>query len=346
MIKQAISSIMEEERTHDANNTEYMSDASFYITDYHFNVKRSAKFLTLNPDESIACGGVIEINPCEGLYLSYANWLPREDMQRKYEIPHSFVKLYFLESGKVTLVQNGKSSVCIPQGVNIYYNHPAKGRVLYEGKTPIRYISVLIMEHYMNKLAVMFPKEKITFADISSWRTEDYDMEEISNAFIQIKEKMLHGFSSPVYYEGKVMEILSLTAQNHDRIEKNYLNLKTLVPYDEWKGLEKVRRAICKNPMSPPSIEALCKLSAMSSTKLRNLFKKTFGISLGRYVQKVKLDHSLVLLTDSSKTISIIAKQLGYVNSSKFSAIFKKYYGQSPSEYRRYRHIDNSNDRE
>ena len=59
---------------------------------------------------SLVCGNVIEINPCQGLFVSCANWIPKIDMERKYNIEKNFLKLYFFESGEIYLIQNGKKT--------------------------------------------------------------------------------------------------------------------------------------------------------------------------------------------------------------------------------------------
>ena len=61
---------------------EYTSDASFFVSDYCFGHEKRSEFLKLNPRESTGAGCVIEINPCEGLYLSCANWTPKISMER------------------------------------------------------------------------------------------------------------------------------------------------------------------------------------------------------------------------------------------------------------------------
>ena len=103
---------------------EYISDASFFVSDYCFCHEKKAEFLKLNPKENTGIGGVVEISPREGLYLSCANWTPKISMERKYCILKKFVKLYFLENGNVTLIQNGKKKSIIQHGVNLYLNKP------------------------------------------------------------------------------------------------------------------------------------------------------------------------------------------------------------------------------
>ncbi len=314
---------------------EYTSDASFFVSDYCFGHEKRSEFLKLNPRESTGAGCVIEINPCEGLYLSCANWTPKISMERKYRILKKFVKLYFLENGNVTLIQNGKKKSIIQHGVNLYLNRPASGRVLYGAMTPICYVSILIHGEYFDKIATAFPKDGLSLEDAFSWMHKDYNTPEISRVFMQIRDKMIEGITSAVYYESKILEALSLISQRHRlKQQHNYENTHLTISQDELFILKNVGKVIRRTPVCPPSIEELCKMSAMSQTKLRELFKKVYGIPLGRYIQQCKLEQSLVLLAGSSLSIAEIAGKLGYANASKFSAAFKKQYKKIPSEYR------------
>ena len=81
-------------------------------------------------------------------------------MEKKYYIPKEFIKLYFLENGNVTLIQNGKKKSMIQHGVNLYLNRPAGGRVLYDVMMPIFYVLILIHSEYFDKITTAFPKNK------------------------------------------------------------------------------------------------------------------------------------------------------------------------------------------
>lgn len=317
-----------------SQNYEYISDSSFLVMDYRFSSAMNSKFLTLYPSQSIGVGSVIEINPCDGLYLSYANWVPKMDLERCFCINKSFVKLYYFESGNVMLIQNGKRKTPILQGINLYYNKPSSGRVIYGGRTPVRYISLLLHEEYVDRLLSLFPNEELAIADISTWTPSDYNSEEIGKIFTQIREKMIEGTTSVVYYEGKIFEILSLISQNHQKDKSYYTNQKLTIPHEELTRLECVRKAIAENSSSE-STQELCKIAAMSQTKLRELFRKAYGIPIGQYIRQNKLEYSRVLLANNSFSISEIAKTTGYANASKFSAAFKKLFGVTPAEFRK-----------
>ena len=195
-------------------NNVYTSDASFLISDYNFSSIENSKFLNLCPDEKIGDGNIIEINPCEGLYISSANWCPKVDIERKYQIQKNFIKLYYIESGDITLIQNGKKKIKISKGVNLYYNKPSKGRVLYTAKTPICYVSILIHKEYIDRIFTFFHEYEITLPYVFQWNAEDYNCTEIGKIFMQIREKMIEGINSSLYYESKIIEALSIISQN------------------------------------------------------------------------------------------------------------------------------------
>ncbi|WP_075341107.1 helix-turn-helix domain-containing protein [Tenacibaculum agarivorans] len=82
-----------------------------------------------------------------------------------------------------------------------------------------------------------------------------------------------------------------------------------------------------------PGIENLASDIGMSTTKLKNDFKETYGYSLFKYFQLKQMESAKeMLLQDPSLKISYVANILGYINPSKFSAAFKKNYGYLPSE--------------
>ena len=66
-----------------------------------------------------------------------------------------------------------------------------------------------------------------------------------------------------------------------------------------------------------------------------NYFKKTFGINYVEYLNKVRLEHAREFLKNTDFNIAEIGEKTGYANASTFTTTFKKYYGISPSEYRK-----------
>ena len=67
---------------------------------------------------------------------------------------------------------------------------------------------------------------------------------------------------------------------------------------------------------------------------LSHRFAEVFDIPLKQYILKAKIEQANFLLTDTNKSISEIARELGFSDNHNFSRTYKKLTGLSPSEYR------------
>lgn len=65
------------------------------------------------------------------------------------------------------------------------------------------------------------------------------------------------------------------------------------------------------------------------------LLRKYRGQTFQKYIQGVRLDHALQLLTETSLPIRQIAAAVGYENTSHFYHLFQKRFGMPPREARR-----------
>ena len=79
----------------------------------------------------------------------------------------------------------------------------------------------------------------------------------------------------------------------------------------------------------------IAKECAISRTAFFTKFKESFGTSPGAYRESLRMTHACDLLTKENKTISEVAVELNYSSMFYFSNRFKKFYGISPSEYKK-----------
>ena len=82
------------------------------------------------------------------------------------------------------------------------------------------------------------------------------------------------------------------------------------------------------------SLAQLAAEHEMSVSHLQKLFKQVYGVPIYRYIKEYRLEQAAVELVRSGKSVTEIAQQAGYDNTSKFSESFKKRYGKTPSRYR------------
>lgn len=308
---------------------------SFFMKDLLFQetVENEGHFLRPAPQDGE--GEVYQFSPAPGFFLSIADWKPYVPLARQYQIDRMFMEIFFVESGDITLIRNGKKALHIPEGVNVYLNSPSKGRLCYGAGIPVKYISIVLFEDYIREhIEKEFSREDFDRTEAFCWKTQNYNTTEVTLLFSQLKQKLRAFEKSRLYYESKVGELLAIVMSNFRHEKERLERSKTFISPEDQKGLERVRSAIERNPAAPPDMTQLCRLAAMGKTKLRESFKAVYQITLGGYLREVKMKQALVLLADMEPTIQAVATGLGYASAGKFSIAFKKVYGQSPEEYR------------
>ncbi len=95
-------------------------------------------------------------------------------------------------------------------------------------------------------------------------------------------------------------------------------------------AIEYIHRSFQK----PIDIDALAQLEGMSCTAFRNAFKQHTGVSPNEYIISLRISMACQLLSQTDKSVSAIADDVGYPDQYYFSRIFRKKMGISPFKYR------------
>jgi AraC-like DNA-binding protein len=72
----------------------------------------------------------------------------------------------------------------------------------------------------------------------------------------------------------------------------------------------------------------------ISVSYLQKLFRQVFGTSVHRYIREYRLEQAALELSSSEKRIVEIALDAGYESAGKFTDVFKRRYGMTPTDYR------------
>ncbi len=80
------------------------------------------------------------------------------------------------------------------------------------------------------------------------------------------------------------------------------------------------------------TMEQLAEKVNTSSRHLTRLFKETVGITIGEYIQKLRIEHAVQLLKENNK-IEMIANECGFQSTNQLRHLFKKHTGVLPSGY-------------
>lgn len=130
----------------------------------------------------------------------------------------------------------------------------------------------------------------------------------------------------------KVKElILLLLKTNSSQGEKIKIVLSDIFNPTE-ASFREIVNALCYENLTTEQLAILCNMS-LSTFKRR--FGETFGENPAKYIRQRKLKKASQLLTNTKDSIASICYEVGFSDTSNFSKIFNKYFGQSPKDYRK-----------
>ncbi len=83
------------------------------------------------------------------------------------------------------------------------------------------------------------------------------------------------------------------------------------------------------------SLEEIAKIAGFSPGYFSGLMKREMGIGFSEYLIQLRMEKAKELLKGSNENIKDICGQVGYSDLKHFNALFKKYTGIKPGEYRK-----------
>lgn len=98
--------------------------------------------------------------------------------------------------------------------------------------------------------------------------------------------------------------------------------------------VRKAREYIRLHKMEPLSLTTVAQASGASVFHFCKVFKKTTGLRFTDYVGRVRLEDAKTQLLNPNRRVSEIAYDVGFQSLTQFNRVFKRVFGQSPSEFR------------
>jgi transcriptional regulator GlxA family with amidase domain len=90
--------------------------------------------------------------------------------------------------------------------------------------------------------------------------------------------------------------------------------------------LENLKQSLC--------VESLAEYVAMSPRNFSRIFSKTTGMSPGKYVESIRLEHARELLESGNSSVETVAKESGFMREERLRRVFLRQLGITPSQYR------------
>ena len=107
-------------------------------------------------------------------------------------------------------------------------------------------------------------------------------------------------------------------------------------PVAIWKA----RKYIDEHSREELSLTRVAKAVNMNANYLSENFKQVTGIKFVDYVAHARFKNACDLLRNSRLSISEIAFAVGFQSLSQFNRVFKRFSGESPTQYRAAKRAD------
>ena len=98
--------------------------------------------------------------------------------------------------------------------------------------------------------------------------------------------------------------------------------------------IQKVITRIDFDLTSDLSLKGTAQYLNVNASYLSNLFKKETGSTLTDYVNQKRMDHAAYLLANTYMPIASISQSCGILDDNYFTKLFRKYYNQTPTQFR------------
>jgi len=120
-----------------------------------------------------------------------------------------------------------------------------------------------------------------------------------------------------------------------DTIEKEYSFKSVAITNEKYlRSYAEIDRYLRDNIMTVTR-QALSEKFHFNIHYFNVLLKRMSGYSFKQYLQKIRIETAIKLLSDTDMTIRDISKSIGYENTNYFYQLFIKATGESPSGYRK-----------
>lgn len=224
----------------------------------------------------------------------------------------------FLGSGDIfvqTLEEPVDSEITLPlgyyEGINIQINL----RLLNEKPPEILQEAGLNRESILSSIC---PDGKpVTLSS-------EHDIEHIFKDFYDKPEQL-----RLPYYRIKTLELLLYLSQR--QVEKK----EAISGYqqDQIERIHLIHESLIRDLAVRPTIEELSKQFHLNTSTLKQVFRGVYGQPIATYMKEYRMRRAMEILAEGKFSIAETARLVGYENQSKFTAAFKQFTGQLPSEY-------------
>lgn len=150
--------------------------------------------------------------------------------------------------------------------------------------------------------------------------------------------KTLHEMNSEKSYERELLNHLAEVVFGivQERLEEKKWSVRENKDQKKEYLVRQITEYLDQHYTSTVTLKEIGDQFFISPSTLSHVFKKETGLSPMQYVIHRRIGEAQTLLMETKLPIHTIEEQLGFGSSVHFSALFKKYVGISPKDFRKH----------
>ncbi|WP_254695692.1 helix-turn-helix domain-containing protein [Leisingera sp. NJS204] len=150
-------------------------------------------------------------------------------------------------------------------------------------------------------------------------------------AYVAALPQVYVGLDAPyALVKAKLLELLLLLDLHDDQNQLRRFLLNT----DRTKGRRNIKQLMRRYADRRLTVADYARLSGRSLSSFQRDFKRAFGIAPGAWLRDVKLAKGRELVEISTLSISEVAYEIGYADTSHFIKDFRRAFGETPKQMR------------
>ena len=251
-------------------------------------------------------------------------------------IDSSYIQFHFCAKGSASFVFNqGNYNLNIIEDTSLLLYNPQRDLPIHLELQPQSWLVSFVVS--IKKFHGLFSKDAnyITFLTEENKGKKYYTDGKINPSMAVVLNQLinfsLHDSIKPLYFKGKVYELLSLYFNRNE--EADIEQCPFLVDEVNVAKLKKAKDIIMTHMAEPPSLQELSESIGLSLKKLKEGFKQIYGDTVYGFLFDYKMEVARQLLESGDYNVNEVGLKVGYSTSSHFISAFKKKFGTTPKKY-------------
>lgn len=147
----------------------------------------------------------------------------------------------------------------------------------------------------------------------------------------QLMNYNLHPSIKPLYFKGKVYELLSLYFNRP--ADADVEQCPFLADEVNVSKIKMAKEIIIARMAEPPTLQELAEEIHLPINRLKEGFKQIYGDSVFSFLFDYKMELARQLLATGAHNVNEVGLKVGYSASSHFISAFKKKFGTTPKKF-------------